>query len=655
MTPRSLSLHSALLAGYHLLAIVHTYPLVRRLATHLPGFGLGDNVSFVWNGWWMREALASSSADFFASAPIQAPLFPSLVLHTHTALAAFLGATLLGPLSPIEAQNLLLIVSLALNGMAAYALAWTVSGARVPSIVAGALFLVSPAVTARLMSHFNLVMVWPLAFACAAYVTWWRAPSLKTAALMALAAALIPYTDYYYAVFFGMFALAYAASEIWDVSIAITRPAHPRASLLLAALSALAYLAAIVIAVTPGREWMGVFKVSMTAPTNALMIGWLLAVAALVSRWWRRVRITRRPPPERSVVHSLAFALVLFVALLAPLIGPAFSYVSSGDYVTQASSLKSSPRGVDLATIVLGPPFQGVVGPLVRGIYSRFGIDVMEASAWIGVGVALLLVISVRGADSTRELRRWLGIVALFAIWAFGPFLTVMTTNTGILLPQAAAQIVPLVNNARIPGRAMAMVVLASVVVLALALSRRQRPVPLWLIATLSAIAIVESIGAPLPLAAMPRPGVYADIAADRSSGAVLPIPFGVRDGFGEKGLLDAEVLLGQTIHRHPLVGGFLARLPPRVWSWYEQTEPYRTLLALSAHETFAERPSCEAVIRGLRAASVDFVVLYRTRASAAVTDFVKQLPLRRVSQDDHRELFTVDLLQPGPCGPSGQ
>jgi hypothetical protein len=67
-------------------------------------------VSFVWNGWWMREALASSAADSFGSAPIQAPLFPSLVLHTHNALAAFLGATLLGPFTVVEAQNVLLIV-----------------------------------------------------------------------------------------------------------------------------------------------------------------------------------------------------------------------------------------------------------------------------------------------------------------------------------------------------------------------------------------------------------------------------------------------------------------------------------------------------------------------------------------------------------------
>jgi hypothetical protein len=650
MTARSLSLHCALFAGYHLLAIIHTYPLVRRLSTHLPGFGLGDNVSFVWNTWRMREALASSSVDFFSSAPIAAPLFPSLILHTHNALASFLSATLLAPLSMIEAQNILLIVSLALNGMGAYTLAWTVGGARGPSTLAGALFVVSPVVAARLMGHFNLVMVWPLAFACAAYVRWWREPNLKTAALMAVTAALIPYADYYYAVFFGVFALAYAASETWSASVAIGRRPHARATLLLAGLAALAYLAAIAIVMTPEREWrLGTVTISVSTPTNALIIAWLLAVAAFVSKWRPRVRVTRRSALA-PIGPSLIAALVLFAVLLVPLILPAASYVWSGDYVTVTSSLKSRPWGIDLATLVLGPPFNGLVGPLVRDTYNRLGLDFMEVSAWVGLGFVLVFVISIRGADSTRELRRWLGIMALFVLWSLGPFLTILASNTGVPLPQAAALVVPIVNNARIPSRAMPMAVLAAVVVLALALTRRQRPVAAWLVWLLAGFAFVESMGAPLPLAAMPGPGVYADIDAGRVQGAVLPIPLGVRDGFGERGLLDAEVLLGQTVHRHPLVGGFLARLPPRVWSWYEQNEPYRTLLALSAAETSMARPSCEQIISGLRAANVEFVVLYPLRATAAVSEFLSQLPLRRVSEDDHRVLFRVDAIQPQPC-----
>jgi hypothetical protein len=655
MTARSLSLYGLLLAGYHLLAIVHTYPLVRRLGSHLPGLGLGDNVSFIWNGWWMREALASSSADFFASAPIDAPLFPSLILHTHHALGAFLAATVLERWSIVEAQNVLLIVSLALNGLAAYTIAWTVSSARGPSILAGALFLVAPPVTSRLMGHYNLVMVWPLAFACAVYLRWWRRPTLTSAALMATSAALIPYADYYYAVFFGLFALAYAASELWDAEVR-TSSARTRTSVVLTGLALVAYLVGIAIAVMPERVWqVGSSTISISSPTNALMIGWLLTLAALVARWRPRLRITRRASPDPSIRRTLLFALALFVVLLVPLIVPALEYVSSGDYVTQSSSLKSSPRGVDLVTVALGPPFSGVLGPSVRGLYARLGIDGMEASAWIGVGLMLLLVVSLRGADTTRELRRWLGLTTLFAIWALGPFLIVVARNTGVLLPQAAAHVIPILNNARIPGRAMTMVALALVVVLAIALSRRTRARPVWVMSILAGLAMVESIGAPLPLTAVPVSGVYADIAKDIRMGAVLTIPFGVRDGFGEKGRLEHESLYGQTIHRRPLVGGFVARLPPRVWAWYEDTEPYRTLLALSAGNASTSVPSCEQVSAGLRAASVDFVVLYPADASATLNEFVTQLPLRRLSQDDRRVLFAVDATPPPPCGRAAQ
>lgn len=655
MLLRWVSLHVALLAGYHVLAIVHTYPLVWNMGTHLPGHGLGDNASFVWNGWWMRQALASPSVDFFASAPLGAPLFPSLVLHTHNALAAFLGATLLGPLTVVTTQNVLLITSLALNGFAAYTLARAVGANREPSMLAGALFVVAPFVTARLMSHYNLVMVWPLAFACAAYVNWWRTPTPITALLLAVAAGLIPYADYYYAVFFAVFAFAYAASQMWNAAVEVTGPAHPRAGLLPAGLGAIAYTVALAIAVMPSRGWtFGAVTLSTDTPTNALIVGWLLTVAALLWRWRPRLRITRRPLPA-SVGRSLFGALAVFAALLVPLAMPAMSALWSGDYVTQASSLKSSPFGVDLATLVLGPPFSPLVGPMVRQAYERLGLDVMEVSAWVGLGFMCLLVIAVRGAESTLELRRWLGITAVFVVWALGPFLSVLARNTGILLPQALVHVVPIINNARMPGRAMGMVVLGTLVVLALAMSRRRRAIPTWALSLCVGVAFIESVAAPLPLAPVPSPGVYADIARDPRPGAVLTVPFGVRDGFREQGRLEHDSLLGQTVHGHPLVGGFLARLPRRVWSWYEHTEPYRTLLALSSGGTAAPLPSCEEVTAGLRSGSVDFVVLYPTEASAALNDFVARLPLRRISHDGWRVLLEVNATRPQPCGRAGR
>src|SRR3954468_12706216 len=162
----------ASLIAYLALAIVQTWPLVLHLNTHLPGLGLGDNVSFVWNLWWMREAIGSSSATFFSTPLLFAPLGVPLVLHTHTAALALAGATLLSPLSIVGAQNVLLIASLALNGWSMWLLARSVTDDPLASFVAGIIVLTSPLVATRLMGHFNLVAVWPLTLAVLAFVSW---------------------------------------------------------------------------------------------------------------------------------------------------------------------------------------------------------------------------------------------------------------------------------------------------------------------------------------------------------------------------------------------------------------------------------------------------------------------------------------------------
>ena len=655
MPVRSAWIHIALLAGYVVLATIHTFPLVLHLDTHLPGQGIGDNASFMWNLWWMREALASSSVSFFTNPMIEAPLGGSMVLHTHTALSGFAAATLLAPLSVVAAQNIVIIVSLALNGLATYVLSRTASAARGPAILAGALFVVTPPITARLMGHFDLVLVWPLAFACAAYLRWWRTPRLWTAMLLAATAALIPYSNYYYAVFFGLFAIAYAASQIWQARFDIHRGSATWTSTLLFALAGIAAVIAAVIALSPAFELrIAGARISVSTPTNAMTAAWLLAIAAAVVRWRPRVRLTRRDSAIAAHVRSLVVALPVFMILLMPLLVAAWTLVSSGDYVTQPSSLKSSPWGVDVATLILGPPYSGIAGAFVRRAYTSLGIDIMESSAWLGLAPILLLLVTLRGGPPTSEVRRWLALAAMFAVWALGPYLDVAGYHSGILLPKALAHLLPFVNNARIPGRAMAVCALALLVAFSVAFSRTpRRPGSLVLIG-LIVLAISESIAAPLPLARLDPPGVYADIAAGSNAGSVLTIPFGVRDGFGEKGMVEHDALIGQTVHRRPLVGGFLARLPPRVWSWYEGTEPYRSLLALSSSKAdTTPLPSCASVIAGLQAASVAYVVFYPQDAPERLREMITtRMPLRRVAQDERRVLFQVDLTRSGPCGP---
>ena len=579
-----IGIHASILAGYVLLAVLHTFPLVRHLDTHLPGQGLGDNASFLWNAWWMRVALASPH-EFFWSPLIEAPVGGSLALHTHTALSAFLAATVLAPLPLVRAHNLVLLASLALNGLAAYTLAYLVTRARAVSVLAGAMCLVAPAIAVRLMGHYNLVVVWPMLLACAACVAWWNRPTAGRACVFAATAALVPYADYYYAAFLALFAIVYGILDLWTIRVD-TRPGTPGPfGRVLLPLAAVSFAIGVVIAVVPTFDLdLGFTTVRVRSAGNVLTAAWTLAIAGLVVRWRPRPSVTsrRRLPP--GAVRSLIPAAVVFTLLVSPLLAAAWQLWTLGDYVTQTSSLKSSPRGIDVASLLLGPPFSGLAGPTVRHAYEVAGLDVMEASGWIGVVPLVLLALALTRAGHVADVRRWLIIAGCFGVWALGPYLTVLGRNTGLLLPQALAHVVPILDNARIPGRAMAMVHVAVVVAIGAALSSRAWPrLSAWWLTALGALVIAESAAAPLPLAGLGPPGIYAEIASRPQEGSVLTVPFGVRDGFGQKGLLEHDALYGQTIHGRALVGGFLARVSPRVWAWYESHELYRTLLTASA------------------------------------------------------------------------
>ena len=638
--------HIGIGVAYVTLAVLHTYPLIRHLDSSLPGLGLGDNLTFVWNSWWMREALASPTRHFFNTDAIFAPLGVTLVLHTHTALPAFVGATLLSRMSPPEAQNILLIASLALNGFFAYVLTALVTRSQWPAAAAGALFVVSPAVTTRLMGHYNLVLAWTLVAACAAFVAWWGKPNHMRGIALGVSVASIAYADYYYAAYFGIFAIAYATSQTFIIRLRFERLAASRTSRLVLGAAVAAFLVGVFIAFAPPQEFViGGMHVSVRTPTNAFTVGWLLLLLAVVLRARPAVSTVLHPDLHfRQVVRNLAVPAIVSSALLVPLLVAGLDIIGSEDYVTASAALRSSARGVDPATLALGPPFSGAVGDQVRRLYQRFAIDAVESSAWLGVIVLTVVLSGVRGCwQGDSETRPWIVIGGLFALWALGPYLFFLGGNTGLLLPQALTQFVPVLNNARIPGRALVIVDLCMLIAFASLLARSISPRSRGFAMVLVCAAVIERLATPLPLTALPDVGVYQEIPADDGSDAVLTVPFGIRDGFGERGAFETDALYGQMTHHHRLVGGFVARLPPRIAAWYAVNEPFSSLMRLSERGTVSQWPDCDAVSRGLKKASVSWIVLYDADAATDLSAFVRnRMPVTQVATDHTRTLFRV-------------
>jgi hypothetical protein len=109
-----------------------------------------------------------------------------------------------------------------------------------------------------------------------------------------------------------------------------------------------------------------------------------------------------------------------------------------------------------------------------------------------------------------------------------------------------------------------------------------------------------------------------------------LELPVGFRDGFGDRGSLGPEALFHQTIHRHPIVGGFVARLSPTTTQRYEANPALRVLLDASASDDIDIVTACE--LRGWQDLTVRYVSLDLRRAGLALSAYVSRcLPVRLI------------------------
>jgi hypothetical protein len=237
----------------------------------------------------------------------------------------------------------------------------------------------------------------------------------------------------------------------------------------------------------------------------------------------------------------------------------------------------------------------------------------------------------------------WVWTAVVFLAWALGPHLTVLGVKTGLWLPEVLLRYVPIVANARIPGRAMVMVYLAVSMLMAVTLARAgiRRP----LVRLIGVIVLLDFLPVPVPLLEIDRPALYADLAA-QPAGAVLDLPFGLRDGFGDTGALDHRTLYYQTLHGKPIAGGFVARMAPSLRSRVVASPFMRAVIDLSAGHPVEDEATRAAIADArstLASRGIRFVVVNHRAASPGLRALVSQLPVRLLSRDDERELYEVE------------
>ena len=115
--------HGRALLLYAGLALLLTWPLVTRFATHVPGDGI-DDPSLAWNLWWLKARLVDQlNADIFHVDWMFHPVRINLGFYTLTPLNGLLSIPLQTASSVVVANNLLLVLAFVLAGYGTYLLA----------------------------------------------------------------------------------------------------------------------------------------------------------------------------------------------------------------------------------------------------------------------------------------------------------------------------------------------------------------------------------------------------------------------------------------------------------------------------------------------------------------------------------------------------
>lgn len=596
-----------LLCGIPALWVI--WPVLLAQDPAIPGPGFGDNVAALWNVWWFTEAPRTDGWPYWTPL-LFAPFGTQLSLHTHATSHSLLAWAWMSAAPVVPAHNLAITTGLFLNGACTFLLAYRMTGRLLPAVAAGLLFSAGASVQVRLLGHINLVHAWVLPLFALALLHFIARPGAGRALLLGAAGAAVVYTDYYYAVYAIVLVAAWLLARA--VSLRMRR-LPPRPGPLATALLVLLVVDIVVIAVvaaTGGTALsLGGLTVSLRGLRNPLTLFWLLLAAWGLRRYPVRVSLgwVAKWPSLRDSAPAL-IAIAAFAALTSLLWLALLRVVAAGDYTTQTILWRSSPPGGDLLTVLLGHPRHLLTGDWTRAAYAALGIDVMEQSLWVGILPLLLIAVGVRQWQRVPEARLWIVAGFVFAVLALGPFLRVGGADTALPLPHALLRYMPVISNARIPGRAVVMVQLAVAMLCALALAKRSnRSCALVLV-----LLALEALPAPVQPQVLPRPDAVDEMLRTAPEpGAVAELPMGLRDGFGQSGDLEHRALAHQMAHGRPLAGGFVARLAPGLQRAYAETPILNELVAISTPAETGQALEPQAAARAFDA-GIAFLVVNR-------------------------------------------
>lgn len=205
---------------YLLMASVMTWPLLGRLATHLP-MGVNDLWQNYWNLWWWKRAVLLGQSPYTTDMLFY-PEGTPLGLHTHSPATMLLTLPINALFGMAPAYNLAVFFGFVLAAFGSYLLAREYTRSTPAAILAGIVAAYFPQHVEQSLEHLNLASYWALPLFLWALVRtvrrggkWWMATGLffSLNALLAWHYGLLSIT----------LGIVVAGFEIWRTSRPIGR------------------------------------------------------------------------------------------------------------------------------------------------------------------------------------------------------------------------------------------------------------------------------------------------------------------------------------------------------------------------------------------------------------------------------------------------
>ena len=634
---------------YAVVALAFAWPLPAHLSTHLTGPIDSDTAVYVWNQWvFQHELVENRSLPYFTGKIFSLTPKANLSLHNYTTFANILALPLIPRLGVVATFNVVFLTLTVLTAYAMFLLARELTGAEAEAWLAGFLFAWCPVLVTRGAGHFSLVAAAPLPIFLILLLRAPSAWSLRNSVALGLVMAWAASSDAYYGVFCLMIGAVVLTTSVLRIRRA--EPTRLAAALGRSLEVLIVMLLGLIAAILISRGWTVTFMGRAVSFRSLYTPVLLLTLFVLV-----RAALYYRPALMKlEAVAMLRLARVgimtalVCAVVLSPVLYAVGRRIADGRWYGSASTFwRSSPPGVDALALVLPNPNHPLAPERIQTWLATQPNGYLENAA--SIPFLALVIMALAWRRGWVPPRVWMILAGAFGLLSLGPFIHVAGVNTHVPGPWALLRYVPIVGLTRSPARFTVILMLAVAALFALALRWATNEYPnrrRAILALAAALLVIELLPAPRPLYAAAIPPFYSRIAADpRPDVRVLELPFGVRDGTRSVGNFTARSQFFQTLHRKPLIGGYLSRVSRRRVEEIRRVGTLDALITLSEGRTLPEERVQELERRGasfVERAQVVYVVIDRTRAPAELVRFAMRVfRLELLDRDGPLELYT--------------